>query len=606
MTVAAERPTKPVLGIRLGQLVAWELSAMLLVFGVLSSGPARFPALGLGVLLLVGTAVRMQRRWMYDWLLTRFRFRSRGRGRVGHDTSSLAPLRTALPELVVSRAGGRSRVRLGVVHDGRAWISLVAVERGDDVIDGGATDAPLPTERLSELLRLDDIVFDSVQVLVQSVSAPAGRDAAAEMCPASYQELNKDRTVLSQSAWIVLRLDAARCPEAIAARGGDDAGIRRVLRRGVLRAVGILEDAGWQARVLDEVEAAESLASAAGVGAGGGEATRPVREAWTAWHGPDSDHVSYLVRDWKPSGSGFAEVQNLLGLFPARSTTISLTYTGRPQGAAAVSPLIRTTGAPAEANDALVRVAAERGIRLVRLDGEQSVGLLATLPLGRTAGHQALHAPESRGTGLSLRQEGMVLGSHRDGRTVTVRLLRRSPARLGVFLPREWAELVVFRTLCVGATVHVRSPQPQSWATLMRSAGVVPHRMVINLPGGATPPPGNQMAPVAIVDDFVGRPGAPRADLGTWHLGITLQPKAPSWTAEELRRYDAVLVPRVAPQTARALREAFQLPDTTLRMLPLMPADTAALVLPGRVEIIGLSPTRVEKGLLGVAERAYV
>ncbi|MER5884184.1 type VII secretion protein EccE [Streptomyces sp. NPDC001941] len=599
MSAVTDRATRPVLGIRPGHLVAWELAAMLLAYGLLSPSPPGYAALFTGAVVLLCTTLRVQRRWLYDWLLTRLRYWTRRRTRAVRDTTLLSPLTTLLPDISVSRAEGRSRIRLGVVHDGRAWVALVAVERGDTATgqaDGGA----LPLARLGALVHMDDIRFESVQVLVQSVTAPTGKDAASPLCPMAYQELNADRTPLTQSAWVVVRLDAASCPEAVQARGGGEAGIRRALRRGVVRAVGVLEDEGWQARVLDETEAAETLAATAGLTAGG--SAQPA-ESWTAWSA-ETDHVSYWVRDWNPSGRGLADLQGLLGAFPARASVLSVTFTDSGAGHLRRHVLIRTSGGSGEANGALVKVAAEHGLRLVSLDGDQAAGLLATLPLGRSAGAHVTAVPEQRALELSLQREGLALGTLRDGSPATVRLLRRDPVRLGAFVPRATAELVVFRLLSAGAGVHVRSPQPQTWATLMRAAGVAPHHMAINLPGGVTPPAGTPLAPVAVVDDFAGASGGPRADLGVWQVGVTVQPKVPTGGAEEMRRYDAVLVPRVSIEAARALRDAFQLPESVLRMLPLLPAGATALVLPGRVEVVGLTPTRVESQLLGSPEHA--
>ncbi|MFE7810259.1 type VII secretion protein EccE [Streptomyces sp. NPDC057430] len=598
MTVLAERPVKPILGVRTSQLVAWELAATLIVFGILSAGPAKVPALALGGLLVATTAIRVQRRWLYHWLLTRLRFWARGRTRHDQDASALAGPRTLLPELTVSRAEGRSRVRLGVVHDGRAWVSMVAVERAGVLTtadDGGL----LPVGRLKELLRFDDIVFESVQALVQNVTAPSGSDAAADVCPLSYQELNKERVALTQSAWIVLRLDAAACPEAVAARGGGAAGIRRILRRGVNSAVRVLEEEGWQARILDEAEAAEALASTAGVGTVAPGENRPgAVEEWSTWRA-GAEHVSYWVRDWNPAQGGLIELQALLSVLPARCTMLSLTCTDRGSGDARNTVLIRTVGATAEATRALPKAAAERGVNLMALDGAQAPGLLATLPLGRSAGPHITPASADRPAEIALHREGLALGFLRNGRMAAVRLLRRESVRLGVFLDRSAAELLVFRLLSAGVTVHVRSPQPQLWASLIRDAGVAPHRMVISLPGGATPPAGSPLAPVAIVDDIVGGRGAPRADLGTWHIGITVQTKVPAAGAEEMRRYDAVLVPRVPAGTARALRDAYELPDVALRTLPLLPPGTAALVHRGSTEILDFAPTRIEAQLFG-------
>ncbi|WP_231406127.1 hypothetical protein [Streptomyces clavuligerus] len=107
-------------------------------------------------------------------------------------------------------------------------------------------------------------------------------------------------------------------------------------------------------------------------------------------------------------------------------------------------------------------------------------------------------------------------------------LLRREPLRLGVLVPHERAALLVFRLLTAGAEVHVRSPHPQVWARLLRTSGADPARLVVGLPGGATPPPGGPLRPVVVVDEFTGSCGAPRPDLGAWQIGISLHHRAPA------------------------------------------------------------------------------
>ncbi|GAA3776748.1 type VII secretion protein EccE [Streptomyces phyllanthi] len=602
-TGRGERPERPALRIRLGQVIVWEAAALLLAAGLFAPAPARVPALAGAGLLLVATLPRPQRRPLYDWVLTRMRHRARRRGRRAQDAGPFGPLRALLPELTVGRAGGRSRVRMGVVHDGRAWIALVGVARDERLTPGQDTDAPLPVHRLAELLQVDDIAFDSVQVLVYSVGAPTGADAASERCAASYRELNSTGIPLTRSAWIALRLDEATCPEAVAARGGGEAGIRRALRRGALQAVGLLRDEGRRAHVLDETEAAEALVALAGLR--GGEPSGqhpPAAEEWAAWHGHGIPHVAYRVRERDTAGSGLARLQELLAEFPAHAAVLSLTLTATPGGTTGCTTLVRTSGATPDMSGTFARAAAEHRIRLHRLDGEQAAGMVATLPLGRSTGPRAHAAPiGDRPLELAPHREGLTLGTLRDGSPAAVRVFRRLPLRIGVFLPRRSAELLVFRMLGAGATVHVRSPRPRSWAALMRAAGVDAGRLVIGLPGGPTPAAGGPLAPVVVVDDFPGGSGEPRADLGAWQTGLTLLPKVPDTPhddADALRRYDAVLVPRLAPAAVRQLSTAYGLPDSAIRTLPLMPRDTTAVVVHGGAEPVDMRPTPTEHDLL--------
>ncbi|MGW2561401.1 type VII secretion protein EccE [Streptomyces sp. NPDC001514] len=585
--------SKPLLGVGLGHLIAWEAIAALTAVAVLGPVGLRPAVLALAVPLFAATVLRVQQRWLYDWVLTRMRFRSRRKVRGGGETSPLAPLRSVLPELSVARAEGRSRTPLGIVHDGAAWVVLVAVEPSDQ--DAGA--ALLPAA-FGSLLRVDDIAYASVQIVVHNVTAPAGDEAASPLAAAAYQELNRDLTPLRQNVWVALRLDEAACPEAVAARGGGEPGIRRALRRGAVRTVALLDDAGLRARVLDEEEAAEALAAAAGLRhADDTDGGSPVAaETWTSWHSLGTGHVTYWVKDFKAAASGLPGLQDLLASFPARATSLSVTLT--PGGGC--TALVRTSGAAPQAESALPPAAAQQGLRLERLDGDQATGLLATLPLGRSVGGRVHDGASPVPAELVLRGAGFVLGAWQDGRPATVPLLRRDPVRLGVFVPRDQAGLLVFRLLAAGVLVHVRTPQPQAWAALMRAAGTDPRHLVINLPGGTTPPPGSPMRPVAIVDEFTGTSGAPRADLGAWQLGVSIHPKTPNDRTEMLRRYDALLVPRLTLPLAREACAAYELPRAALRLLPMLPKRTTAFVVPGSANVLNLAPTPAEDELLAV------
>ncbi|MER6999311.1 type VII secretion protein EccE [Streptomyces sp. NPDC000410] len=603
--------SKPPLGVGLGHLVAWEAVVALVAVGLLGPLGLRPVALALAVPLFAATAVRVQQRWLYDWLLTRMRFRSRRRVRGGAAANRLAPLRTVLPELSVARAEGRSRVRLGIVHDGAAWVALVAIEPSDwnasaSASTAGSAFAPapgdgsgpavLPAAVLGSLLQVDDIAYDSVQILIQNVTAPAGDEAASPLAAAAYQELNADSTPLRQNVWVALRLDEAACPEAVAARGGGEPGIRRALRRGAVRAVALLEDAGLRARILDEDEATEALAAAAGLRhADDSDEGRPVAaETWTSWHALGTGHVTCWIRDFKAATAGLTGLQDLLATFPARATGLSVTFV--PGGGCTV--LVRTSGAAPQADSALPPAAAQLGLRLERLDGDQAAGLLATLPLGRRAGGRVREGIAPVPAELALSTAGFVLGTRQDGTPATVPLLRRDPVRLGVFVPREQALLLVFRLLAAGVLVHVRTPQPQAWAALMRAADTDPRHLVINLPGGTTPPPGGPMSPVAVVDEFTGTTGAPRADLGAWQLGVSIHPKPPAGRTDVLRRYDALLVPRLTLPLTREACAAYELHDGALRLLPMLPRHTTAFIVPGSADVLNIAPTPVEDGLL--------
>ncbi|MER6913305.1 type VII secretion protein EccE [Streptomyces sp. NPDC000594] len=591
-------PGAPLLGVPLAHLVAWEVTGTLAAVAVLGPDPARAPALLGAALLGALTTVRLRRRWLYAWLAARLRLWARSRAGGTAPGGPLAPLRTLLPGLTVRRAEGRSRTPLGLVHDGRAWVCLVAVDPGDARPDsgepGGQAPPPAPEpplRELSGLLRLDDLALDSVQLLVHTVTAPAGADAASPLCATAHRQLNPAAVPLLRQLWVALRLDGTACPEAVRVRGGGEPGVRRVLRRGALAAVAVLERAGFPARVLDEAEAAHALAEAAGLptGAdgGAGEGTA-VTETWTGLRTGSGGQITFRLRHGGSGPPRLRELLDPLAEIPVRASVLAVTFT-RPEDCTVALRVTDTTGGTPEA------VARALGGRLERLDGSHAEGLLATVPLGLPPGPRAPRCPVPAGP--LARTAGVVIGTGHDGRPEALPLLRREPLRLGVLLSHDRAVLLVFRLLAAGAEVRVRSPHPQAWAPLLRASGADPARLAVGLPGGPTPPPGGPLRPVVIVDEFIGGTGTPRPDLGPWQTGISLHRRAPAGGVRALRRYDAVLAPRLPSPLARELAEAYGLPAPALRTLPLLPPDATALVRDGELRTLWLRPVPAESSL---------
>src|SRR5262249_61833139 len=80
-----------------------------------------------------------------------------------------------------------------------------------------------------------------------------------------YGQLNLRRTPASQHVWIALRLDPARCPDAVQARGGGQEGGQRAVKRCVARVLELLDAAGVHGRALDEETLRSVLARSGGV-----------------------------------------------------------------------------------------------------------------------------------------------------------------------------------------------------------------------------------------------------------------------------------------------------------------------------------------------------
>ncbi|MBI1758911.1 MAG: type VII secretion protein EccE [Actinobacteria bacterium] len=377
------------LGLSVGQITAWQASLAAVLAAAVRPGPPTIAAgvLAIGVLAL--TVVRRRGRWLYQAYGVRSRFRARQRVPVpaGPADPRLAALRELLPDLDLTGAVLRSGKRIGIIHDGQSWIGLVAVQAGTDIVARPQQVGWLPVRDLAGALVVDDIDLASVQVLRYITPAPTGMIPSQAPAAASYQQVNRLRTPGDQHLWVAVRLDPAHCPDAIEVRGGGVEGVHRAVRRCIARILELLDSAGVAGTPLDEETVRSVLALSAGTHARNAPpGTRRSEETWTHWRGDGTVHVSWWVRSWPVRGIPMKLLQEAAAAVPALSCSISLTLHPERTEGARFRCLVRLSApSPAAANHAghaLLRACHTAGIGLYRLDGEQALGLVATLPLG--------------------------------------------------------------------------------------------------------------------------------------------------------------------------------------------------------------------------------
>jgi type VII secretion protein EccE len=376
-------------GVSVGQIICWEVAVAAVLAGAVRRDWTLVPAVLFAGAVGSLTLVRRRGRWLYEALAVRLRYRARGRGRPADDPADLrlAALRELRPELDVSDVEQRSGQRLGVCYDGSGWVGVVAVQAGDDVLPDPQQPAWLSVRELAAALVVDDIALASVQLLCHVAPAPSGTLPANAPVATSYQRVKASSTPASQQVWIALRLDPARCPEAIEARGGGTEGARRALKRCLARTLELLESAGVRGRALDG-EALRAALTLAG-------ATRPVptppgarrtAETWAYWQADEVVHITWWVAAWPSRLIPMQLLTEAAASVSALSCVLSLSLHPAPAGSARFRGMIRVTAVspPAAeiAADALQRATAAVGIGLYRLDGEQALGYAATLPLG--------------------------------------------------------------------------------------------------------------------------------------------------------------------------------------------------------------------------------
>jgi type VII secretion protein EccE len=385
----AESVPGRVAGISVGQVIGLQVAVAAVLVTAVRKDWTLLPAGAFALVVVALTLVRRRGRWLYQNVAVRMRFRARRRVRPADlpVDPRLATLRELVPALEVSGVTLRSGERIGVAYDGLCWVGVVAVAPVEDVLPRPQRSSWLPVRSLAEALTVDDIALAGVQVLRYTAPAPAGVLPAQSPVAASYSQLNVRRTPASQHVWIALRLDPTLCPDAVQARGGGQEGGQRAIKRCVARVLELLDSTGVQGRALDEEALRSVLALSGGVRAvASPPGIRRTDEAWTHWQGDGTLHVAWWVRSWPVRGAPMQVLSDAAATVPALAVNVSLTLHPMQTEGARFRGFVRVSAvSPAAASvaaQAVERAAAGAGLGLYRLDGEQALGVIATLPLG--------------------------------------------------------------------------------------------------------------------------------------------------------------------------------------------------------------------------------
>lgn len=360
--------------------------------------------------------LRWRDRWLVRWLGLALRFRVRPRVRdaapaADPDTDPRTrALRVLVGDVAVAHRPDHDGRGVGLVGRRGAWTAVLAPDTAA-VPDGRALLAatcaragPRDTFPLAAVAgELSDrgVVLDAVSALWHC--RPGGAELPADApATAAYREVLGPLPCLARrDAWLVVRLDPARCPEAVAERGGGTVGAHRALLGAVARLRRVLDDHGVPVRPLgpDEVLRAATDAAVLGAVAARPDGLRMV-EQWGAVVVGAVGHTTYGVTGW-PSGAGTLDALTGTG---ATATTLAITLEPGPGGTGdgtggtggtdgtdgtgdvglrgAVRLTARTPDELDRCGRELRELATGLGVRLDPLDGQQAAGLAATLPLG--------------------------------------------------------------------------------------------------------------------------------------------------------------------------------------------------------------------------------
>ncbi len=368
------------------QLIAVEL-ALTIALASLAFGTIALAAGG-GVALIVLVVV-FWRKGDYWWYQT-WALKSRMRRRIrALDPEQLTEvLHRIAPDLGITGVEDRDE-NVGIGHDNNGWFTVIEIGTTDE-----GTKA-VPLERLERLFDETSVPVTAVQLVGHTT--PVGL-AAYDNSPASrsYRELLGDYpAVVHHKAWLAVRLGARDAREATAERGGEVDGVYKALASTAQRVSKLLGNVGVPNRILDAEGVREAVQQSLGVAFAPVPGERTAEE-WNHWYADGLRHVAYRITKWPGDAVALHRTVDALSGVPAAFVTVSIVVTAGANGK--VNPDGRVTGRQL-AVDAIVRLALDQaswesaqnqllnvadqlGVRLQRLDGEHGPAAYASAPTG--------------------------------------------------------------------------------------------------------------------------------------------------------------------------------------------------------------------------------
>ncbi|MEU8114908.1 type VII secretion protein EccE [Micromonospora sp. NPDC048947] len=590
-------------GVRAGQLVTAQVAAALVLVALGRPAPVVAAAVLVAVLLVAAAWVPVRGRWLFEWLGTAIGHLSRRRGLTGPAVA--AELLDLVSPGTVVRSTELTGGPAAVLEDTTGMVALLELGDPGDLLGDVSQAIPAPAALLPPTSP------DQPPLLAQLLlaGAPAPVPSAGGTVGTSYRQLTDGRLAGRERAVVAVRV--------LRMNGWSEEDLRRVLSgtvRRIVRRLGPLaaRPLGVPAalRVLGELAHHEG---------------EPVRESWPAIRSGTIVQATFRLLHWPDAGAaaGRRLVPRLLAL-PATATTVSICSGPSPTMSTSSGPAAAgevpteltvrlaagTAAELAAASEALVRLVTDLGGKLRRLDGAHLSGLAATLPLALAApGAQprppaagARPGPAVDDWELSVGDAGMMVGTNRHGRAVTVRLFRPESTRVLLVGGVRAAQLVALRALALGALVVVQTARPRAWEPFIRGVGA---------PGGTIPllPPGRAVAdgvgtalrPLLLIVD-AGPVAAEAAPGPPWRATLVVRDELTPADVDALSRADLALLQPLSSAEATLAGAALGLGGSA-EWLTRIREDMVAVVNRRALRWALLSPTPIEAQLIGPPTR---
>jgi type VII secretion protein EccE len=270
--------------------------------------------------------------------------------------------------------------RMGVVQWFGTCAATLRVGPAGGIVRSRNTTDNMPIEAIMGALEGQNLGLDSVQVLTQTIVGEMD-PALTPLLAAASTELGGGRPrVRNRSAFVTVRLDPSTASTAIAARGGGNVGIARVLSAALSRIRGAAEQCDLEVEVLDPDEAGRVIAESFYH-----QATPydPIIK-WTESIGNIAStrmaHRSFVLTDVRRPALDEVPVGNVFAYALATQAK------PLPGGGWSTRTVLRLTCRSAGSLNRAARdvrsLARRAGVTLQPLDAVQHLGVRATVPIG--------------------------------------------------------------------------------------------------------------------------------------------------------------------------------------------------------------------------------
>ncbi len=394
------------LGIPVSTLVAIELIALCALLVAEKKLLVGVIAVAIGLIIIVAALLRRRSIRIGTWAMLRvaYLFRQRetlvaasayagrrddtvtpgelvsaGRGELD-DIEAPPELAAFYPGMTTWESRTHDGDRMGIVQWSGTCAATLRVGPPGGIVRTRNTTDNVPVAAIMAALDGQDLGLDSVQVLTQTIVGEQDPQLSPMLAAASAELSGSRARVRNRTAYVTVRLDPTTAAAAIAARGGGNTGIGRVLSAALSRIRAACGEHGLDARVLDSVEAARAIADSFYHQATPYDPIIRWAESVRYVASTRMAHRSFVVTDVRRPALADLPIGNVFAY--------ALGVQGRPlpSGGWSTRTVLRLTCRSTDALTAAARelrsTARRAGVTLQPLDAVQHLGLRATVPIG--------------------------------------------------------------------------------------------------------------------------------------------------------------------------------------------------------------------------------